>query len=263
MIRQIKFIPIVLLALVFASCEEDLILFDADNGQTAISFSETEYEIVIPEEDRTLEVPVNVTTRSDVERSFNVSINTEETTSGTSNEYTLGDIVIPAGEFTGILTVDFDFSEISGEDGEVKTLVFSVSAEGATSFKDVVTVNYFREIVCNNMELTIVSDIFATETSFSLVAADGEVIVDNFFPFSQNSLQPQTYNQSFFLEDGEYTFTIFDSFGDGMGESCAGDPEVCLTGSYLLKCSIITHASGSNGLANNNQSESTTFVVNP
>jgi len=54
------------------------------------------------------------------------------------------------------------------------------------------------------------------------------------------------------LPDGCYTFTIFDSFGDGLFDGN-------ITGNYSLKCSIINHASGE---GNFGSSETTDFCVN-
>ncbi len=242
------------------SCEDEYPVFDANGGQTALSFEQTSFDVIVPEEDRTLNIPVFSTTRSNTERNYEVVINNEDTTEGTENEYSIGQIVIPAGEFSGNLSVDFDFSEIAGEDGEQKQLTFSIiPGSGENSYNDVVTINYFREIVCNDMELTIVSDIYASETGFRIERADGTIVVDDFFPFSGDALTPQTYTANFFLEDGDYVFTLLDTFGDGQQGSAQG---VTLTGSYELRCSIIVHASGE-GELENGTFESTAFSVNP
>jgi len=240
------------------SCDEDKIIFSEDNGQTALFFEETDFSLSIPEEDFTLEIPVGVTTLSAESRTFNVEI--ESATEGTESEYSLGTVVVPANEYFGVLSIDFDFSSISGEDGETKELAVAITPpDGAASYNDIANISYFREIVCNDLELVIISDVWASETSFSIQRADGSFIVENFFPFDFDALDPQVYEVQFNLPDGDYIFTLSDSFGDGQLGSFG---DVTLTGSYSLTCSIITHASGEGELENGGF-ESTPFTVNP
>lgn len=238
-----KLIALVLFTGAFLGCEEDLIIYDADNGQTALSFGQTSYSVSIPLENLTLEIPVNSTTRSAGVRNFNVTVDADATTPGTSGEYSIGSITIPAGEFVGILAVDFTFANIGGMDGDTKDLVLNISApEGDFAFNDTVSINYFREIVCNDVVVTIVPDAYPGETSWEITSqADGSTVASG----GSNSA---TVN----LPDGCYTFTINDSFGDGI--CCAYG-----NGSYTVDCSIINHASGGVFGA----SESTDFCVNP
>ena len=171
------------ISIIAYSCNEEEVNF-TDNGQTALSFESTAFELSIPEEDLTLEIPVYITTVSSSSRSFNVDITSA--TEGTSTEYSVGTVVIPANEYSGVLSVDFDFSEITGDDGVVKELELTINpSEGIASYNDVVTINYFREIICNDLELSIVSDVWASETYFTIrPASGGTPIVERFFPFS-------------------------------------------------------------------------------
>lgn len=253
-----KYIIAIAVVTSFSSCEEDLVIFDPDSGQTAVSFASTTYNLSIPPEDLVLEVPVDVTTSSDVDRTFDVLV--ESSTEDTANEYTIGTVTVVAGSYNGILTVNFDYSEIAGEDGDVKELDLRIDApDGVTSFNDLVSIEYFREIICNDLHIIIVSDVWASETSFGITDADGNDIIAPFFPFGGDSLTAQVFEADFTLPDGDYLFTLYDSFGDGQ-EGGSGD--VNLTGSYALTCSIITHASGE-GTLDNDSYETTAFTVNP
>jgi hypothetical protein len=267
--KILKLILVLSIVFVSTNCEEDLIIFDPQNGQTAISFAQTSFELSVPQEDYQLMIPVQITTSSSEVRTFNAMV--ESATEGTSNEYSIGTVTIPADSFSGELVVDFDYSEIAGEDGDVKELQVKLEVpEGGSAYNDIATISYFREIVCNDLDLTIISDVWATETYFTLESADGTVIVDRFFPFSGNSTQPQTYNVQFNLADGDYVFKLGDSYGDGQQGTGGG---VTLTGSYSLTCSIITHASGEGTFENevadpfgsnaNATVEVTNFTVNP
>lgn len=238
-----KLFVFLLLTSVFFGCEEDLIIFDADNGQTALSFGETSYSVSVPLENLSLEIPVNSTTRAAADRNFSAVVNVDGTTPGTSAEYAIGSITIPAGEFVGVLTVDFTYANIGGMDGDVKNLVLDIDVpDGAASFNDQVNITYFREIVCNNVVVTIVPDAWPSETSWEITEqATGNVV-------ASGGANSATVN----LPDGCYTFTIFDAFSDGI--CCAYG-----NGSYSVDCSIINHASG----AEFGASESTDFCVNP
>lgn len=217
------------------ACDDDNSTFDSYESIPLLSFAQNEFELSIPQEDFTLEIPVNISSLSSESRTFNTTITSAS--DGTSNEYSIGTITIPANQYSGILTVDFDFSSIGGMDGDIKELIVSIDVpDGTGSYSDEVTINYFREIVCNDLSLTIVSDTWATETYFTLEDAAGNVLADRFFPFTSNAFG-QVYEIDFTLPDGDYVLKIGDVFGDGM-VSAAGN------GSYSLTCSIITHASG-------------------
>jgi len=253
-----KYIIAIAVVTSFSSCEEDLVVFNPDSGQTALSFASTSYSLSIPEEDLELEIPVSVTTSSSEDRTFNVTV--ESSTEGTSNEYSVGTVSILAGEFNGVLTVNFDFSEISGNDGDVKELNLRIETpENGTAFNDLVNIEYFRAIICNDLHIEIVSDVWASETSFGITDADGNEIIAPFFPFAGDALSAQVFEADFTLPDGDYLFTLYDAYGDGQ-EGGSGD--VTLTGSYELSCSIIIHASGE-GALDNDFFETTAFTVNP
>lgn len=256
-----NYIFVLFFAMAFIGCEEDLETFNDINGQTALSFDQTSFNISVPQENVTLEIPVSSTTSSNVERNFNVSIDMENTTTGTSGEYSIGSITIPPLEHTGILSVDFIFSNIGGMDGDTKSLVLNIDApEDSFAFNDAVSITYFREIVCNDLELEIVSDIFGTETSYEILDSQGMVVASNANLFSANSCTQMTYNESINLPDGDYVFRIIDSFGDGQvgqNDGCGPDDVI---GTYKLSCSIIVHAEGGGAWG---ASEETPFSINP
>lgn len=245
-----KILTVVTITLFLFSCEEDLIIFDAQNGQTAISFGGSiSQTLSIPEEGLTVTVPINSTTVSSSDRTLSIVI--DETTTGNSSEYVVGTAVIPANQFVGSLDVSFNFDAMV--DGVQNTLVLNlVAPEGGTSFRDVLSFTYFREIVCNDVEVAITFDQWADETSWQITTSPGGVVVASGGPFG-GSPAGSVFTQTVFLEDGCYTFTIFDAFGDG----------ICCTygeGSYAVTCSILVHASGGEFATT---AESTDFCVNP
>lgn len=244
--NYIKFIAICLTAFI-VSCESEEPIFDNVNGQTALQFTQAAYSTSIPVEDLTLTIPVLSTTISGEARSINVTV----TDATNPAEFTVGSLTIPADSYEGVLSVNFDYSAISGNDGDLKTVTFNIdTAEGTTAaFKGSTTVDYFREIICNDAVFTINTDFYANETGFTITDdATGNVVYT--LPALANGVQ--TITQNIFLADGCYTATITDSYGDGQLDGTN-------VGNYSLTCSIITFASGGGSFGS---SQSRSFCVN-
>ncbi|MCG8700081.1 MAG: PKD domain-containing protein, partial [Bacteroidales bacterium] len=101
---------------------------------------------------------------------------------------------------------------------------------------------------CNgNVSLKLVLDNYPSEVSWQLVSESGSAIDQG----SGYSTKGQTINKSWNLPKGKYTFTINDSYGDGI---CCSEGN----GSYTLKdgCNDILKSGGSYG-----KSERFTFCV--
>jgi len=114
--KKIIYSSLFSLLLLFTSCGEfENVVFDAESGQTLVSFGAASADLQI-EVDATGEVviPITVTTSAAAERTFNVSI-VEEATTAFSSSYTVGSIVIPANAFVGSLTIT------GTDDGQITT----------------------------------------------------------------------------------------------------------------------------------------------
>ena len=84
----------------------------------------------------------------------------------------------------------------------------------------------------NNVDFSLTTDSYASETSWQLLDASNTVVASG-SGYSNNS----TVNESLCLADGDYTFTIYDSYGDGICCSYG-------SGEYSLTASGTTLASG-------------------
>ena len=257
----LKIVLALFVTVTYTSCEEDLVVFDAQNGQSAYSFGTQSYNVSVPPEDLTITVPVEVTTVSSQARMVPVVIDAEATT-GVASEYTIGAVSIPAGSHMGSLDISLNFAGITGEDGDTKDLVINLDAPaGSASYFDTVSITYFREIICNDLELEVISDIFGTETSYDIKDANGNVVAgaEGVALFGGNFCAQGTYTESINLPDGDYVFTVYDSFGDGQAAQNDGCGPDTIFGSYKLSCSIIIHAQGSQ----TGSSDVINFSVNP
>lgn len=235
-------------SLFVVSCGDvEEVIYDPNTGQTGVGFTTGESSVTVPEAGVTVEVGVQATTLSSVARTFSAAPNMEESTENSSADYTIGSITIPANEFDGTLEVTFgNFENL--EDFVTKKLVVDLDlpADVAVVGSSSTTINYVKNFTCNDVELNIVMDTYPEETSWEITDADGAVV------YSGNDYDGQTnFNGTFFLEDGCYTFTIYDAFGDGI---CCNYG----SGSYSLSCAILTLASG----AEFGGEESTDFCIN-
>ena len=114
------------------SCEEDLVIYDAEDGQTVATFGgPSSATLPVPPEGAFYELPVQVTTASDSDRSISVSVDASSTAAAA--EYTIdpSSLVVPAGEFVGSIRITPNFDEIP--DLTTTTIVLNLDAvEGGT-----------------------------------------------------------------------------------------------------------------------------------
>jgi len=125
--------------------EEEVIVFDVDNGQTLLAFNGSS-SVDLPvtaDGNSSITLEVGVTTRSDTERTYSVTVDPASTAS--IAEYTTGSsISIPAGAFVGSLEVIGNFDAVP--DGVTNTLILNLeeSSGAILGGNNQVTINIFR-----------------------------------------------------------------------------------------------------------------------
>jgi hypothetical protein len=256
----LKSISIIVFCLMIFGCEKsENPFYDNVNGQTGIYFTQNNSIVGVAEEGTSVEIPVGISTISSEERTFQAQANSSST--APTEDYNIGDIIIPANSYTGSMTVSFDnFQNMSDDDN---VLSIGIVTEGddvvfnsGGSFGSV-SIIYFKEIVCgNDFTLEITTDIYGDETTWEVENETGDILASG-GPYGPPSLTPQNIVETFTLPEGNYTFTIFDSFGDGQEGSFQG---TTLIGNYQLSCSTTVVASGE-GAFDNGTFESAVFVV--
>ncbi len=233
---------ILIAATVLVSCDKESEL-EVYRGE-AIGIAQSSFSTSVAPTGTTLSIPVTATSVSDVARTFNAEVISADNEA----EFTLGSVNIPAGSFDGTLDVNFDFNAITGDDGTLKNVQIGLPAgQGVDVFGTIANVDYFKQVICNDLELEVVSDIFGTETSYDIKDSSGNVVAgaQGAALFGGNSCTQMTYTENITLPDGDYTLTVYDSFGDGQVGNNAACGTDDIVGSYSLTCSIIVHAEGS------------------
>jgi hypothetical protein len=148
LMKKYKFIYLALFfgTLLISSCEEEQIVFDAENGQTLAQFSSTSVDLGTPAEGASVDIDVTVTTKTNSERT--ISIMTDPSSTATTDQYTIaGDLVIPAGSFIGTLTINSNFNALP-ESGSVVLVLNLTDVSGSNDIvftNSTLSVELFRE----------------------------------------------------------------------------------------------------------------------
>jgi len=219
-----KIIIFYFFGVLLSSCEEDLVTFDADNGQTALSFSQA--SILVDICSPTSEIILESTTRSSLDRTYNISISDDSTADSSEYMLTSTSITIPPGEFLGSTSVEIDFSEIPN--GVSRNLLLDIVPSDGTIIlsKSQTAIIYESACTLNVVEINYMADRFPEENTLLLVNTDtsetliniaqGEFVGDDSFTLC--------------LPSGNYEITVGDpGFGDGFepGAGVSGELVEC------------------------------------
>lgn len=256
-------LKVLFICALLTSCEEtESPLFD---GTTGVGFGVEVFEVAVPEGGITVSIPVVSTTASSQERTFEAyAVVVNEETDLSLSDYTIGAVTVPADSYEGTVEVTFNYDGL--EDFTPYTLGLALEVPGGGSAFPPVRVDILKEFditefVCADLTLTLVEDAYADERDWDIKDSSGAIVAQcsdyAACPGGQpsGSLDPTTYNYNIpTLAAGEYTLTVYDSYGDGMFD---GNIE----GNYNLYCaaqSVVSYASGG---GNFGDSDSTTFTI--
>ncbi|MFT4611277.1 MAG: hypothetical protein ACJA1H_002433 [Glaciecola sp.] len=252
------FIKLCLVALLFTACEEtESATFDPSSGQTGIGFADSVIDFSVPVDGVTISVAVFSTTVSSQDRTFSVTADVDES-NVTASDYSLGSVSIPANSHEGNLDVTFNYDGL--EDFEQNILVVNVEpADGATVFSPL-TFTFLREFdinefVCSSdYQLVINLDNYSSENTWELLDSTGTTLYTG-GPYADGRRGETETVNGIALAAGCYTFTFFDSYGDGLFDGV-------VEGDYSLHCAAQTVVSYASGVGNFGASNSTDFCVN-
>ena len=241
-----------LICLLITSCDDtEPVTFD---GTTAVGFSVSVVDLSVPVGGVTTSIPLVSTTTDSQARTFDVSV---VDSSVEASDFSIGSATIPADSYEGTLEVTLNYDGL--EDFVLNTLVLSINVEGS-GFPPV-ELNFLKEydittFVCPDLTLSIVADNYTSETTWEVRtqgSAEGQNVLASGGPYDDSTAGTE-YVSNISLSGGDYTFTIFDSYGDGLFDGTN-------TGTYNLVCAAQTVVSYAAGSGNFGDSESTDFSV--
>jgi len=210
------------------SCDEtESVIQDPVNGQQAFGFETSAQTVTVVDGGTTATVNVLSVRRSNEDRNIPVSIDASST--GDPSDYQVGSVLIPAGEHVGVLEVQFNnFANMA--DCVTNTLVVNIDAGSpGINGPQQYTFSYVKDFECPDLFLNITFDDYPGETSWQVADADGNVVADG------DGYSGDPISENICVCPGDYTFTIFDSFGDGI--CCAygqGSYEMVFNGTVLF-----------------------------
>jgi len=251
--KNLKIITTFFVLLSFLACDKDDAAFNNiydNDGQTGVGFTATTASIAIKAEGASITLSVQATTTSDAARSYNVSVN-EELSDGNPGDYTIGSITIPAGSYNGELALSFVDTNLAEMVAYTLVVELDLPDGVATVGSKSAKISYNKYLICNDFTLVMNEDAYANERSWEVTDSGGDVVVSGGgYSYMAGG---QQIVENFYLDDGCYTFTIYDAFSDGQYDGV-------ITGGYSLTCSIINLASGE---GNWGGADATDFCVNP
>jgi len=176
--KNMKFLIASMLVLTLFACTQDDEIVNSiytNEDQTGVGFLSDGKSIIVPVEGITETITVQATTTSTSMRTYPVTVNSAST--GSSSDYTIGTLSIPANEYNG--SIDISFDNFAGlPDLVTQTLIIDLDLpdDVAVVGFESTTFEYLKFIICNDLELNITPDNFASETTWSVTDASGAVV---------------------------------------------------------------------------------------
>ncbi len=145
---------------------------------------------------------------TDSDREFSVNVDASSTLS--AEAYTVpATVTIPGGSNEGVISVQVSDVNL-GLSG--KKLLLNIKSEAGLSVGSPFQINVSRTCVGKEFVVAFVFDGYASETSWSLADASGTVLVEG----GGYADGAATASKSLCLDQGTYTFNVYDLYGDGL-----------------------------------------------
>ena len=225
-----------LLALAFVSCEKET--STASSLKNYVGIETAKYVGVLVDETITVDTKVIASDVSNVDRTFNLFVD-PATTHNAAYYNVPATVTIPAGEKVGVFQTEITGSELNGGKILVVGLEpvsgvdfsltnYTLDAGGltnvVTSNKVTMTIDRICETGLTKVKLLITFDNFPEETAWELYDSSLNVIESAGIDAggtitgyaALGAADRSTLKTSFCLAPGEYTFVIYDDYGDGM-----------------------------------------------
>ncbi len=207
---------------VLGSCSEDI---PGTEDLNYVTFESTSLNLGVEVDGTaTYDIKVYTTQVTGSDRIFNVSVVADETTADAGAYVIPGTVTVPANSNVGVLSISL--SDVSLDEGN--TITLGLDGEDGLFIGETLAVDVYQICGTNEVVLRILFDDWASECSWELVNASDEVVGSG-GSYSDGDVSSTT---SLCLDDGTYTFYIYDAYGDGM--SSPGSATITLDGEELL-----------------------------
>lgn len=201
----------------FNSCSEDI---EGTEDLNYVTFESTSINMGVDiGGSSTNEVKVYTTQIMGSDRSFSIMVNEDATTADPQAYSVASSVTVPANSNEGTLTVGLTDVNIGSEG---KTLVMGLASEEGLFTGNEATINISQICPFNEVTVRFVFDGWASEASWEITDSSGAVVASG-GGYADGDATATTVAC---LQDGEYTFTVYDAYGDGLSYPTIGSVTV-------------------------------------
>lgn len=211
----------------FVGCGEETTTYDVNNGDTVFFFFSNAANLPVSPDESIAEIKVGVTTKSDADRTYTVTVDAEATTAP-ANSYVINasSLLIPAGEFTGEFDVEGVFENVPDGVSYVLSLDLTPSSGYAMAGKEKVNITIFRSCP------TSLAGMYSVTTTYAF---------HDFLP----DFNPHTMNVEIFAGTGANNYYVNDFSGGlySVGPYCPAYNTCSLAANRLnfsVNCGVVS-----------------------
>jgi hypothetical protein len=211
-----RVLKLLLIAVILYSCNSN-----EEIDLNYVGFEKQDYDFGVTRDgETTQDLKIYSTNKVSSDRSFDIFVVEDETTLEPSS-YVLASttVTIPSNENVGTFPLTIKDLNI----GEGKTLVLNFQPKDDTYLGQKMVLNISRVCPYNTVIVKFEFDGYASETTWSITDSSSTVVASG-GPWTDGL---ESFSTELCLEDGTYTFTVNDSYGDGL--SYPADGSVTLT----------------------------------
>ena len=220
---------VVLITTLLTSCEDSI----EPQNAPYITFEATSLPISVnlgSEQSKDIKVYAGNVTGSD--RVVNVMVVDAATDLDAAALTVPATVTIPQGTNEGVLSINI--KDIGLDFTQTRTLTLSLEATDDTFVGEQLVIDVARVCPNDQTELDIVFDGYASETTVDIKDASGNVVFSAGGSWADGLA---TYMSEICLVPGTYTFTINDTFGDGLSFPSDGSATITYQGNVLYTVS--------------------------
>ncbi|MDN3666215.1 hypothetical protein ACFFU1_11860 [Algibacter miyuki] len=155
------------------------------------------------------EISIYATKTTSSERTLTLSIDSDLTTADATAYTVPNSITIPAGSTKGTFTLNAIGENISTSGLDL--LVLSITSNDGTLVGEPLSINLQQVCPYPETELSLTFDDYASEISWELTDSDDNILFSG-GPYTDGDTD---ISSTFCLGNGDYTFILKDSYGDG------------------------------------------------
>ena len=216
--KNIKILFLAIMVLfAFSSCEEEV----EAPGTNYVTFESTDYTFeVTPGGDTTRDLFIYSANKTGSARTFSVSVLTDESSADPSIYSVPSSVTIPADSNVGNLSVTASDANDDLSFSSPLTVVLKLEPEAGLSVGEKMTVNLLKECIYNKVFFNIEFDSWPEEIYWAIVDNNsGATVAESATPPAYGAYAGLSGSlaSTLCIPDGDYTFYIYDAYGDGAG----------------------------------------------